>query len=195
LHVALNTGRSPVLPPIKTKNKDYTAKMLESAVNSDVVRKIAKDFLNKDSLAIFEALKTFLIKVGKDEKKVEEIEKFAFFFVARIGLLAREGKFKKEKFEHIHEVIHEAVDKVIDAIEIPFCANISELQDYLQKIFDLCTPIIKPCLTTKHYEQYVDLFTYLKSEEILDEFFTPKKYPETRVIGSQLRILWEQDLI
>jgi len=193
--VALNSGRSPTLPPVKSKTKDYTAKMLESAVNSDVIRKIAKEILNKDSMAIFETLKTFMSKVEKDEKKVEELEKFAFFFVARIGLLAREGKFKKVKLDHIHEVVHESVDKVIDAIEIPFCANIPELQDYFQKILDLFAPVIKPCLTAKHYTQFLDFFAYLKQEEILDEFFTPKKYPETKVVGTKLRELWDADLI
>jgi len=77
--VALNSGRSPTLPPVKSKTKDYTAKMLESAVNSDVIRKIAKEILNKDSMAIFETLKTFMSKVEKDEKKLKNLKNLLSF--------------------------------------------------------------------------------------------------------------------
>jgi len=59
----------------------------------------------------------------------------------------------------------------------------------------LLTKLLKPVVVEKTLERIHAVSSYFQSTELLESFFTPKKYPETKAFGKALRHLWDTDLV
>jgi len=97
--------------------------------------------------------------------------------------------------ENLKEPIHKLCDIIIDGYEIPFSFSPSTLQEAFTVVQTELNKILKPHLSTQRMQQLDELFKLLGNEDLEYDFFTRKKWRETKEVGTILRELWDAQIV
>jgi len=189
--------KTPSSPPDKDfikKNKPtavyMSGRLIDSFTNLGASGKIAKEFINDDTEAIIEALKSFMIQYyGAD--KANKLEKQVVSVVVKAAVLYKEKHITKEYFASTVVPTRLLISKIIDGFEIPFTFSAPEAIESLRAVQKSLIQIMRPYLHEKTITKINEIFDILCDEELVSDFFTKRKYKECETLGTTLRKLWD----
>jgi len=102
---------------------------------------------------------------------------------------------KSELVTDMKEPVHKLCDIIIDGYEIPFAFNAKSLQDGLTTVHTQMQKLLSPHFTSSRIQQLDELFILFKNEDLEYDFFSKKKWTETKEVGTVLRELWDANII
>jgi len=174
----------------KAASLHVSGKIVDVMASLGVPSKFIKEYVSDDTLAIIEAVKRFIVAKTNVER-ASKMEKQALSITVKILLLYKEKKLNKEFFESAKGPIRGVASKVIDGYEIPFSFNALELIDSIREVQQIVSQILKPFVHEKTYNKMNALFDFICNEDLIEDFFTKKKWRECEQVGTSLRRLWD----
>ena len=195
--LTVNMGLPACPPPEKNgkmKKNKMTNQLVDTAANFGASRKIMKEFVTEDTVAIVNAMKSFITEYDCEEK-ANQLETLVFQIGGKVGLLYKEKKVSRDYFLSCIEPLHKCCDKVIDGYEIPFSFSAEELIQSLQEVYAILEKLLKPHLNSKTMKSLLDIFLYFQDEELLNDFFEKRKWKECATVGETLRHLWDHGMV
>jgi len=188
----------PATPPPDRGNKHKKAKvtsqLIEAATNLSAVRKMIKEFVPSNTFVIMAAVKRF-ISHADSPNQAEALEIMVLQLAAKVALLYKDKKITREYLVPIIQPLHNVCDKLIDGYEIPFAFSVSDVIIAIKELQIVMDQLLKPLLPEKAMKDLSALLEYLANEELLNDFFTKKKWKETKEVCVTLRNLWEDGLV
>jgi len=186
----------PTPPPSRTAEKKtkITSQLVDAVTNIPQVRKMLKDMVPDDTFLVLNAIKSFISKVDFPEQ-ADALELMALQLGAKVATLYKDQKVTRDYLIPTIEPLHTVCDKLIDGYEIPFAFNASEVVVAINELTAVLDMLLKPHLSDKAMKDFAALMGYLANEELLDDFFTKKKWKETQEVCETLRSLWENGMV
>jgi len=196
-----NKHKAPSPPPDKefvrkTKSASVyiSGKIIDNLTNLGASGKIIRELISDDTLVIFEALKAFLVQTIGSEK-ANKAEKTIISIAAKVAVLYKDKQITKQYFESSAVPIRILISKVIDGYEIPFTFSVVELIDAIRTVQKNFVQILRPYLHEKNLQKMADMFDLVCNEDLLDDFFTKRKWKECELVGVTLRKLWDEGFL
>jgi len=186
----------PTPPPFRTPKKKakVTSQLVDAVTNLPQVRKMLKDMLPEDTFTVMNSIKSFIAKVDFPEQ-ADALELMALQLGAKVATLYKDKKVTREYLIPTIEPLHLVCDKLIDGYEIPFAFNASEVVAAINDLAVVLDKLLKPHLSDKAMKDFAALMGYLANEELLEDFFTKKKWKETQEVCMMLRGMWENGMV
>jgi len=199
--VKRNLQKQPSPPPdkefirkTKLASVYISSKIIDNLLNLGTSGKIIRDAVSDETLVIIESLKSFLIQYLGAEK-ANKAEKRIVSIAAKVAVLYKEKQISKQYFESTRVPIRLMVSKVIDGYEIPFTFSAVELVDAIKTVQKILEQILRPYLTEKTLQKLAEVADLLSNEELVQEFFSKRKYKECELVGGTLRKLWDEGFL
>jgi len=195
--ITKNLNKAPSPPPDKEfikKTKSaamyVSGRVIDTIANMGAGGKIMKEFITDDTIAVIEAMKAFIIQFSNSEK-ANKLEKQAISISAKIALVYKEKHVTKEYFESLRVPVRVMISKIIDGYEIPFAFSVTELIDSIRAVQKAFEQIFRPFLPEKTMTKMAAIFDLFCGEELIEDFFTKRKWRECEIVGLTLRKLWD----
>jgi len=195
--IRANLKKPKSAPPAREKKKSPTAmaklksNMGGKAAASGAGKNMINKMMTEDTKVIIDNLKSFVTKAS-GEKYSEELYGRILKLLAKITLLCESQALTSEAFWTVTaSAIRSIFSKLIDSLELSFSFDPENLASEIRTVEVLCEKVFNPVLSTNSIEHMKEIFDYFASEDILEKFYTDKKYEqECTAIVKMLRKLW-----
>lgn len=105
--------------------------------------------------------------------------------------LYKTKKITRQSLLTVRRPLRTFCGNVIDACEMPFTYSSNNIITPGTALRSTIEKLLKPYIAEKGMTKVAEVMDYFLDEATVDDFFTRRKWKETKIVGEVLRRLWD----